>query len=197
MKGPLNAPRPLVLLALASLALGGLGCDQSGNSTPPLPLAGLGGVPTMLPGSDCLRCHRPGGTAASHVWTVAGTVFPTATACPLDGGPGCGTGVEGVEVLVTDVNGRSFTLTTNAAGNFYTDQPLATLQTVMIQNGTHRMNMDVSIVGGGQALLAMSTSGQAPTADGGVSCNACHALGSFPPTPGLLGAPGNLFIPQD
>jgi hypothetical protein len=60
--------------------------------------------PMMEPGSDCLECHGGGGGEEDAVaWTVAGTL-----------------GGQGSKVSIRDANGRSFTLTANQAGNFYT-----------------------------------------------------------------------------
>ena len=187
---------PHVRQLLLGLALAG--CDQSGTSPLGVPLddlAGFSGVPVMQPGADCMQCHRSGGNGAERVWTAAGTVFPRPDACPLDGGPGCLTGVQGVQVLLTDANGQQLTLTTNSAGNFYTDQPLATLTSIMIQNGKHRMVMNLGVFpDGGVDLVSNQV---AYPADGGVSCNACHTAANGPPILGLYGAPGNLFVPEN
>jgi hypothetical protein len=56
--------------------------------------------PLMAQGKDCLGCHG---------FTAAGTVFTSS-----------GAGAEGVAVLVGGV-----TLTSNAAGNFYTSAPIS------------------------------------------------------------------------
>ncbi len=64
--------------------------------------------PTMSPGSDCLECHGGGGGEEDAVaWTVAGTW-----------------GGEGLKVYLRDSAGKSFTLTTNQVGNFYTREPV-------------------------------------------------------------------------
>lgn len=77
-------------------------------------------------------------------------------------------GLEGAQVIITDNGGRELTLTTNSAGNFYTAESLAFPIHVQAQFGAHRM-----------AMSSTSQSG---------SCNSCHAA------PGLLGAPGRLFV---
>jgi len=61
--------------------------------------------PMMEPGSNCLECH--GGGEAPR-WTVAGTL-----------------GGQGIAVPIRDAAGKSFTLHTNQAGNFWTAEPLA------------------------------------------------------------------------
>jgi hypothetical protein len=70
----------------------------------------------MRPGSDCVGCHREENARAL---LLAGTVFP-------DRNPGGGIepqddclGLEGVEVVVTDAEGREHSTVTNRAGNFY------------------------------------------------------------------------------
>lgn len=75
--------------------------------------------PQMLPGEDCTRCHKVNSEyERAPVWTVAGTVFPSADA-PADAG------VEGVSVHLLDASGSVLeTLRTNAAGNFYTARDL-------------------------------------------------------------------------
>ena len=61
--------------------------------------------PLMEPGADCLGCHD--GDEA-RLWTAAGTW-----------------GGQGNQVSLRDANGKSFTLGTNQAGNFYTAESLA------------------------------------------------------------------------
>lgn len=70
-----------------------------------------GGVPTgplHRPGQPCLLCHAEDGDA--DPFTVAGTVY-------LD--PFSDTPVDDVAVTTIDAKGRSFTVTTNCAGNFF------------------------------------------------------------------------------
>jgi len=89
--------------------------------------------PMMEPGSNCLGCHD-GGEAPR--WTVAGT---------LQG--------QGIAVPIRDAAGKSFTLHTNQAGNFWTAEPLRFPITVAAQG----MNFAVS------AQQA--------------NCNTCHGSG--------------------
>ncbi len=66
--------------------------------------------PMMSPGEDCLSCHGgSGGEEDARPWTVAGTL----------------SGSEGSRVTVFDSNGRSITMRTNQAGNFYTAEGIA------------------------------------------------------------------------
>lgn len=69
--------------------------------------------PLMAPGEDCMECH---GTKAKK-WTAAGTLYATAEAEPNDG-------VKGFDIEVTDSLGETLTMTSNAAGNFYTAEEL-------------------------------------------------------------------------
>lgn len=73
--------------------------------------------PLMLPGEDCTRCHRTGSSYdKAPVWTVAGTVYPSADS-------GASNGVPSVNIIVSDATGVMLeTLRTNAAGNFYTSR---------------------------------------------------------------------------
>lgn len=65
--------------------------------------------PMMEPGSDCLGCHGGGrGEDDAVAWTVAGT---------MEG--------QGRSVYVQDSAGKSFTVRTNQAGNFYTREPVS------------------------------------------------------------------------
>jgi hypothetical protein len=141
-------------------------------------IAGFSGIPTMQPGADCLSCHSARGLASARAWTVAGTVFPA-----LDAGPN--QGVQGVQILIQDSAGKRLTLTSNAAGNFYTAEPLADLVDIEVQNATHRLRMPLSVIGGG----SLSQVG---------SCNRCHLdlPASTGPLLGQQGAPGRLFIPS-
>jgi hypothetical protein len=104
----------------------------------------------MAPGQNCLACHR---------FTVAGTVFGSASA-------DSGSGLAGVSVVITDANSVDTTLTTNAAGNFFSSAALALplKKAAVVRNGT-RTEM-----------------GGVPAGD----CNRCHSL------PPVGGAPGRI-----
>jgi hypothetical protein len=91
----------------------------------------------MAPGQDCLRCHS---------FTVAGTVFDVS-----------GGGAEGVIVVVDGV-----TLTSNAAGNFFTTSSISFPASVEILR---------------QKRVATMPS---PAPDGG--CNRCHGASQPPIT---------------
>jgi hypothetical protein len=109
--------------------------------------------PMMAPGEDCLECHGGGGEESddARAWTLAGTVYPTKeTADP-------GAGVRGAEIRVLDAGGKSFTLRSNRAGNFYTAEPLALPVAVWV-NGD---------------LMPLDTPGYTH-----LSCNRCHQPGT-------------------
>ncbi len=155
-----------------SLAL--VACGDTDGRLPagdPLDLiAGYSGVPVMNPGEDCMLCHTPGGNAHDRPWTVAGTIFRSPIDLP-------DAGVEGAEILLTDVNGKQLTLHSNGTGNFYTIESLGPLIDVEVQNGTHREIMNLAVFDGG----ALSVVG---------SCNHCHQQN------GINGAPGRVFLPR-
>jgi hypothetical protein len=122
--------------------------------------AGCGGLgPSMSPGQDCLACHSNG---QAQTWTLAGTLYRRPDA-------GEGDGLEGAHVLLTDAIGRSYTLTTNAAGNFYTAEALEFPVQVSVQKDGVEVWMSTAAVVGG--------------------CNGCH---TSPPT---NSAPGRLYLP--
>ena len=146
-------------------------CGNTTGLGPPSPLdvvAGYSGVPTMDPGQDCLACHSMGARASYRPFTLAGTVFGSPGDLP-------DAGVSGAQVLVVDGNGKALTLTSNAAGNFYTEEALQfPLQSLEIQKGAARMAMNLS-----PSLVPPAIN----------SCNLCH---NQPPA---FAAPGRLFVP--
>lgn len=107
---------------------------------------GRGGI-DMLPGSDCLSCHRADASAGSAVFSAAGTVFSS---------PSCRDGVRGAVVILRDSNGREERLTTSELGNFATTTALVPpLSARVAYNGRE---------------IAMRTD-----VDHG-SCNSCHRV---------------------
>jgi hypothetical protein len=97
--------------------------------------------PLMAPGQDCLSCHGE--------FTLAGTVFPSVDAAADQG-------LEGLDVVVVPSSGPQFTLTSNAAGNFYTTQAIDFPVRVTITDGM----------------------GSAEMMDATGACNDCHGAGS-------------------
>jgi hypothetical protein len=119
--------------------------------------------PAMRPGEDCVDCHNSG---EGPDFTAAGTLFRNATDATSDG-------FKGGRVHITDSNGRTLTLKTNEAGNFYTREKLT-------------FPLQVSVEGDG-LLAVMST----PVPEGG--CNRCHTVP--PPTTQLPDvAPGRVAL---
>jgi len=90
--------------------------------------------PMMLPGSDCMECHDGG---EGPRWTVAGTWQR-----------------RGQQVRIQDVNGKTFTVHTNQAGNFWSAEPIS-------------FPLQVSVDG-----VAMPAPPVAASSRG--SCNQCH-----------------------
>lgn len=124
----------------------------------------LGGVANgkMYAGADCLACHAPGGQAADKPLALAGTVFESAQA-------GVDAGMAGVEVAVTDANGRTLTLQSNEVGNFFSEESLVL-----------PLKVEVWRNGAVARMARLAPSG---------SCNACHAQ------PPAASAPGRLYPP--
>jgi hypothetical protein len=118
-----------------------------------------GGDPLMMPGEDCLECHGrrtlPGYSPTiadpqdGPEWTVAGTVFRTESS-PANGG------LDGAKVHVRDAAGRTLTLDTNRAGNFYTEEPMTFPLRVTVEAGGIAVEMEDDVTYGG--------------------CNGCHRL---------------------
>ncbi|MEI8030110.1 MAG: hypothetical protein WCH35_10075 [Comamonadaceae bacterium] len=126
-----------LFLMLVALLLSACGGGDEGNAL-------------MRPGEDCLAagCHSAG---SEHQFTLAGTVFPSATAV-------ASAGLANVTVVVQDAVGNVTTLTTNAAGNFFTNAGLALpLASVYLVRNGQRTDM-----------------GGAPRG----ACASCHILGS-------------------
>jgi len=74
----------------------------------------------MLPGRDCIACHKPDSSAHELPWTAAGTVYDRKD------GPCNEGGVRDVKVEIMDENRKVLiTLTTNRTGNFFTAEPLS------------------------------------------------------------------------
>jgi hypothetical protein len=111
--------------------------------------------PMMRPGEDCKSCHG---------FTAAGTVFDTPQARVDDG-------VKGARIHLTGADGRTVTVRSNEAGNFYTKERLALPLRVRVEKGGRSEEMDI------------------PAPDG--RCNRCHTL------PPLEDAPGRVSLDDD
>jgi cytochrome c553 len=140
------------------------GCNDS-NDTPAncssnsAWLDGDEGSPLMHPGGDCIGCHTDNGEGPP--FTAAGTVMGAAnddTNC---------NGIAGATVELLDKNGTvAATMTTNAAGNFFTKSPIPSPFTAK-----------VSLNGKTVEMTTPQTSG---------ACASCHTAA------GANGAPGRI-----
>lgn len=106
--------------------------------------------PLMNPGQDCMSCHAAGEEAASHSWSVAGTVFDAS-----------GNGLQGAKIEITDGDSRVHVLTSNAAGNFYTAESMK----APFQSAALRFD--------GRTAFSPHDPGKLVG-----SCNACHTAGA-------------------
>ena len=133
-----HAVRPVALaaavLAVGLAACGGSDSGPAGDSTAT--------STSMNPGLDCTQCHG---------FTLAGTVYGSATATP--GAPG----VTGAQVHVADASG-TFTLVSDQQGSFYTNRAL-----------TPPVNVSLDL-GGATA----SMSGLGFTRGSQIGCASCH-----------------------
>jgi hypothetical protein len=141
---------PVAVLAFSLAAACGVDTASSVCSTDP--------GPEMRPGWNCLSCHREGGTAHRRAWTAAGTIYEAADSGPCEGVPD-------VHVVFFNPAGEEVErVTSNAAGNFFTNRPLPPGFRVGVER---------------EGRLAMM-----PKPPPAGSCNACH---SDPPTGDALG----------
>jgi mono/diheme cytochrome c family protein len=117
--------------------------------------------PLMMPGGDCIGCHAQG---EGPRFILAGTVMGG-----LKDDTNCG-GIAGATVVITGADGRTLTMTTNAAGNFFS-------QVGVVMPYTAK----VSFQGKERSMVT-------PRSDG--NCMSCHTA------EGLNGAPGRIVAPQ-
>jgi hypothetical protein len=96
-----------------------------------------------------MNCHKSGGSASGFRWTVAGTLYTTASG---------GTAVSGATIRVTDANNQVIDLVTASNGNFYT------LTSVVLP--LHPV-----------ASKCPNTATMSSAASSG-SCNSCHGSGA-------------------
>jgi hypothetical protein len=136
-------------LFLASLLAPAAACTEA---------AGMGAL--RNPGQECIECHRTGGKAFDHLHTAGGTVYAS-PGDPPDAG------VAGVEVVLRDASGKVVRVTSNAAGNFWIDDPIDFPVSAAVKRA--------GAASGHASLSPTCTSGR---------CNGCHTL---PPTGGARG----------
>ena len=89
----------------------------------------------MLPGSDCLVCHKSGGGEAPP-WSVGGTIF-----ADIDGTAGA----KNVTIRVTDSTGKTVELNSNNVGNFYGNDKLTPPLTAEVEVGGNVTSMASSV----------------------------------------------------
>lgn len=120
----------------------------------------------MHPGGTCINCHSSG---EGPSFTFAGTVFPSAHE------PDDCNGLDGMaamaQVIVTDANNATFTMTVNSVGNFYYSGRTAPA-----------MPYTAKVVSGGneRIMTAQQTTGD---------CNSCHTQNGANDAPGRIMAP--------
>jgi hypothetical protein len=68
------------------------------------------------PGEDCGRCHREGGRAETYLFTMAGTLYGERSGRSV---------LKGGEIIMQDREGNVISMTSNGAGNFWTEAPVA------------------------------------------------------------------------
>ncbi len=102
--------------------------------------------PTMKPGENCLTHHS---------FSAAGTVFKSVSS-------GTGDGLAGATVLITDSQGRKVSLTTNSAGNFYTEDALSFPAEVTVTSGANVQTMPAAPNGGCNSCHGQPPSNNAP-----------------------------------
>jgi hypothetical protein len=131
---------------------------------------GNDGSANMHPGGTCISCHSSGGGEEEGPrFAFAGTVYPTAHE------PDDCNGVNGstamAQVIVTDANGATITMSVNSVGNFsYTSRSTVALpyHAKVVANGQER------------AMSAAQQSGD---------CNSCHTETGANDAPGRIMAP--------
>lgn len=163
--------RRTVVLGLCGLLWGGCGSKEIFVDLESVPLAKAAcEAPTMaqlrndalmLPGRNCQSCHLPSGQAASVRFTISGTVFRSLSSSCNTGGVG------DVKVEILDASGRvQATLTSNAAGNFYTAAAVTfPIRARVSKDGVTREMMSTTAIG---------------------SCAACHQKEPKYSTEGIL-----------
>ncbi len=121
--------------------------------------------PTHRPGQPCIVCHD-GAIGDPPAFSVAGTVFVA---------EGDRTAANRATVALTDSTGKTYSTTTNTAGNFY----------VAPSEFTPNYPMKVAVTYGGVTVKMTSLIGR----DG--SCGGCHTDPAGP------ASPGHVYIPPD
>jgi hypothetical protein len=133
---------------------------------------GTNGSPSMQPGVACINCHASSGGEAP-TFTIAGTVYPTAH--EPDQCNGVNGTTDGAQVVITDANNKTITITPNSVGNFYSTVAVAKPFTAK-----------VTYMGRERDMTTPQTSGD---------CNACHTQAGTAVPAGTTAAPGRIILP--
>jgi hypothetical protein len=102
--------------------------------------------PLMRPGDNCLRCHSRTGEAKRKVFSFGGTIFAKADS------PRCAGGEADVTIRVTDAAGKTVSVVSNDAGNFWSEEPLTPPFRMEAQRGDRIAKMPIDAPTGGCAL---------------------------------------------
>jgi mono/diheme cytochrome c family protein len=133
---------------------------------------GNDGSGSMQPGVACISCHKSSGGEAPQ-FTIAGTLYPTAH--EPDQCNGANGSTDGAQVVITDANNKTITLTPNSVGNFYSTAAVALPFTAK-----------VTYMGRQRDMVGSQTSGD---------CNACHTQNGTTTTTNGSPAPGRIILP--
>lgn len=119
----------------------------------------------MNPGQACISCHLQNGEGEAPIFSIAGTVFPTAH----EPNNCVASGAAGAVVEIRDADGHVIDLTANSSGNFsYSGSIVTPYAAKVMYQGRERV------------MAAVQTSGD---------CNGCHTQS------GSQGAPGRILLP--
>ena len=121
---------------------------------------GVAKGPLHRPGQPCLACHGGSGPASAQ-FSVGGTVYLT---------QGGGAPAPGTQVMIEDIDGQVWTVTANAAGNFFV--------TVSDFAPHYPTQMQVTSSDGSVSQQMLTHVGR----DG--SCADCHTPTAEPTSPG-------------
>jgi hypothetical protein len=135
---------------------------------------GTDGSGSMQPGVACINCHTSTGGEGPR-FTIAGTLYPTAH--EPDQCNGVNGTTDGAQVVITDANNQTITVTPNSVGNFYYTGAVATPFTAK-----------VTYMGRERDMVTPQTSGD---------CNGCHTQNgtTTTTTSGAAAAPGRIILP--
>ncbi len=145
-------------------------CETTNGSTPTVCTSGTmwtrgdHGSKSMHPGKACIACHSTTEEDDAPIYSIAGTVYPTAHE-PDD----CYGATSGATVVITDAKGASHSLAINSAGNFYTRSAIATPYTA-------------KVIAGGKTRVM-----ETPQTEG--DCNSCHTERGASDAPGRIMTP--------